>query len=275
LTFALTPGPFQILCSDPGCPVDETNLVWRAAERLWSRAGRRGAMPGTVVTIDKHIPRAGGLGGGSSDAVATLRALSALWNVTCEPRAVGALARELGADVPFFLLGGTALGLERGDLLFSLQDLPAKTVVLVTPSFGVSAKDAYTWWDGSDKRPSSVECAINGLPVPGAEMGNDLQSAVAKHHPSIEKLVTRLTDLGAVYAAMSGSGSTVFGLFGLRRQAETAARVLGRDGDGSVRALVTETLGRARYHRLGRPVLAAPRPGRIHLPSAPRSQAHS
>jgi hypothetical protein len=146
LTIRASRGPFSLTCGDPGCPTDETNLIWRAAARMWAAAGRRGAPRDVAIDLAKRIPMQAGLGGGSSNAAAALRALARRWRVG-ETR-VREAAVALGADVPYFLEGGTVLGLERGDLLFPLIDVPAAWVVLVLPDFGVSTKDAFGWFDG-------------------------------------------------------------------------------------------------------------------------------
>jgi 4-diphosphocytidyl-2-C-methyl-D-erythritol kinase len=138
-------GPFALTCDDERCPVDESNLVWRAALGIWRAAGWRGPLRGIQIHIAKRIPIQGGLGGGSSDAAAALQALGRLWRVdSARQRAIG---RALGADVPYFFEGGTVLGLERGDLLFPLLDRPPAWVVIALPAFGVSTADAFRWLD--------------------------------------------------------------------------------------------------------------------------------
>ena len=109
LTFTPCDGPFSIACDDPRCPSNEENLVWRAADALWRAGGRRGEPSGVHVTIRKQIPIEAGLGGGSSDAAAALRALAAMWQLSVSDDRVYAIARDLGADVPFFFEGGTVL----------------------------------------------------------------------------------------------------------------------------------------------------------------------
>ena len=105
LTARVRRGPLALQCDDPACPADETNLVWRAAERAWAAAGRRGIMSGVEVRLTKRIPLRAGLGGGSSDAAAALRVFGSLWRLK-EP-ALREIAATLGADVPYFLEGGT------------------------------------------------------------------------------------------------------------------------------------------------------------------------
>jgi 4-diphosphocytidyl-2-C-methyl-D-erythritol kinase len=148
LTFTVARGPFHIACDDPACPADRTNLVWRAADEIWRAAGRRGEPGGVRVRIEKRIPLAAGLGGGSSDAAASLRALASLWGVELGEDRLRRIAAGLGADVPYFLQGGTALGVERGDVLFPLIDWPASWVVLLLPNFGVNTVEAYRWHFG-------------------------------------------------------------------------------------------------------------------------------
>jgi 4-diphosphocytidyl-2-C-methyl-D-erythritol kinase len=257
LIFSAVRGPFEMVCDDPACPVDCSNLVWRAAERLWRAAGRRGAPAGVRVRLAKRIPLQAGLGGGSSDAAAALRALARLWRVTLGPDRLRRIASRLGADVPFFLEGGTVLGLKRGDLLRPLADGPASWVVLVLPNFGVSAKDAYGWWDGWWDAAGRPALRSDAPPAPEigrragriALRGNDLEGPVAARHPDISRVVAALRRSGARHAAMSGSGSAIFGLFDDKRAAETAARLLGRPPR---RALVTRTLGRTRYRMRAR-----------------------
>ena len=243
LTFTAAPGPFRIECDDPACPSDRTNLVWHAAERTWRAANRRGVPRDVAVRVAKRIPMQAGLGGGSSDAASTLRALDALWRVRMSREKMRSIASEVGADVPFFLEGGTVLGLERGDLLFPLLDAPASWVVLAVPDFAVSTSEAYGWFD-RDREAS-------GLRRRRAEVstGNDLQAVVSRRHPEIRRLVGALSRRGASHAALSGSGSAVFGLFGSRAAAASAARAL---ASRTRRMLVTRTLDRARYARLAR-----------------------
>jgi 4-diphosphocytidyl-2-C-methyl-D-erythritol kinase len=254
-TLTLTPirGEFTIECDDPGCPKDASNLVWAAAERLWRETGRRGTLSGVRVRIRKRIPMQAGLGGGSSNATATLRALARLWRVGHADDDLRAIARELGADVPYFFEGGTTLGVERGDLLFPLLDWAPSWVVLALPNFGVSTKDAFEWWDSSSANARAVRprrrvkmetCTIR---LSQRELCNDLEPAVTRHHPEIGRLVSALRRAGASHAAMSGSGSAVFGLFDIERRARAAAALLEAPRLTSV---VTQTLNRRRYHRL-------------------------
>jgi 4-diphosphocytidyl-2-C-methyl-D-erythritol kinase len=250
------PGPFAIECEAAGVPLDRTNLVWRAAEVLWRALRRPGPVSDVLVRLHKRIPLQGGLGGGSADAAATLLALAHAWRIPVRPTQLVEVAATLGADVPFFLSGGTALGLGRGDEIYPLADLPRHWVVLVIPGFGVSTSDAYGWYDHErdlTRGPSPREAQHVPGPWPSraAQMINDLEGPIARHHPEIDHMKTALRRAGALAAAMSGSGSTVFGLFQKRPDALTAVERLSPSG---WRVLLTESLGRGEYARRSLPV---------------------
>jgi 4-diphosphocytidyl-2-C-methyl-D-erythritol kinase len=241
LTFTASPGPFRILCDDPDCPADARNLVWRAAELVWKAGRRRGAPRGVVVTIAKRIPMQAGLGGGSSDGAAAIRALAALWRVRLSRARRHDLAAAMGADVPYFLEGGTALGRDRGDRLSRLEDRPRAWVVVAVPRFGVSTREAFAWWDQIGRAGQAGQARLAGRP--GQDFSNDLQPVVARRHRVVATLVAALERAGALQASLSGSGSAVFGLFGRRLQAERAARALRRHAPRRL-VLVTRTLTR-------------------------------
>jgi 4-diphosphocytidyl-2-C-methyl-D-erythritol kinase len=252
LTFTSVAAPFAIACDDPACPTDRTNLVWRAAELVWRAARRRGPLRGVQVRLEKGIPAQAGLGGGSSDAAATLRVLSGVWCPGINEEALAELGRALGADVPFFLQGGTVLGVERGDRLFPLADAPDAWVVLARPDFGVSTAQAYRWFDeaaaGADGAPDSRPRPATVGPY--GDGGNDLQAAVAARHPLIGRLVRGLERRGAFWAAMSGSGSVCFGLFDTERAARQAADAI---GTSRITTWLTRTQTAADYRRASRP----------------------
>ena len=250
-------GPFAIDCATAGVPLDRSNLVWRAAEALWRALRRPAPIRDVLIRLQKNIPLQAGLGGGSADAAATLMALSRLWKVPVRPAQLTDVAATLGADVPFFLSGGTALGLGRGDEVYPLADLPRHWIVLLVPGFGVSTADAYGWYD-SERDLSRGGGAREAQHVPGpwpsraAQMINDLEAPIARHHPEIDQMRLALRRAGALAAAMSGSGSAVFGLF--QRRADALAAVDRLSGLGW-RVLLTESLDRGEYARRSRPAL--------------------
>jgi 4-diphosphocytidyl-2-C-methyl-D-erythritol kinase len=255
LTFHRRRGPFAIACDDRACPSDGTNLIWRAADRMWRAARRDGPPRDIVVEVKKRIPLQAGLGGGSSDAAAALRVFARLWGAPDSSVLPAAVA--LGADVPYFLEGGTVLGLDRGDLLFPLIDYAAAWVVLVLPAFGVSTKEAFAWWDqrdagraGTTRRTGGTGAdrarASGGFPTE-TELVNDLEPPVGARHPEIARIVRALRSERAHQAAMSGSGSAVFGLFERRADAARAAAAL---ETRTRRTLLTRTVNRSKYQRL-------------------------
>jgi 4-diphosphocytidyl-2-C-methyl-D-erythritol kinase len=248
-------GPFAIECATAGVPLDRSNLIWRAAESLWRALRRDGPIDGVLVRLEKRIPLQAGLGGGSADAAATLVGLARAWGVQLRPAQLTDVAATLGADVPFFLAGGTALGLGRGDEVYPLADLPRHWIVLLVPGFGVSTSEAYGWYD-AERDLARGAFAREPQHVPGpwpsrsAQMINDLEVQIARHHPEIDQMKAALRRAGALAAAMSGSGSAVFGLFQKRRDAAAAVDRLAGSG---WQVLLTESLGRGEYARLSRP----------------------
>jgi 4-diphosphocytidyl-2-C-methyl-D-erythritol kinase len=259
LTVRSRRGPFAITCRDPRVPRDETNLVWKSGAALWKALGFAGEPRDTVVRLEKSIPMQAGLGGGSADAAAALVALARLWvggREGLDPQLLRDVAAGLGADVPFFLWGGTALGLGRGEEIYPLVDLPRHFVVLLMPPFGVSTGEAYGWYDEEralgphDQPPREIQVLPVPWPSRAAQMINDLEIPVIRRHPEIAQVKLQLRHAGAIGAAMSGSGSAVYGLFKSRAAAAAAARGLRRPG---WRILLTRTLSRLEYERAARP----------------------
>ena len=225
-------GPFVLVTRTPGVPSDRTNLVWRAAELLWRAIGRTGDPRDVHARLEKSIPTEAGLGGGSADAAATLAGLNVLWEARRSRRDLARLGAELGADVPFFLHGGTALGSGRGDELYPVDDVGRLGIVVIKPSFGVATAAAYGWVD--EDRAANLPAAARALPeidvgwpTGPIRLVNDLEAPVARRHPMITEMVDALRREGAQGAAMTGSGSAVFGVFS-EAQAKRAARRLQR-----------------------------------------------
>ena len=231
------------------------NLAVRAAESLL----RAGGWPGNVaIELKKLIPAGAGLGGGSSDAAAVLLALRRLLKPRPHPEMLAEVAAELGSDVPFFLQGGTALGLGRGEDVYPLPDQPRRWLVLVAPEVFVSTPEAYRalWKSRARLTAPQRQHIINGFRASIAaseESGsldpaklpvNDFESVIFQQFPLLRKWKKRLIEAGASVAMMSGSGSAVFGVFSSRRRARAACKVL-RGFSGKV--YLAETLGRSSY----------------------------
>jgi 4-diphosphocytidyl-2-C-methyl-D-erythritol kinase len=227
-TLQLEPAPrgLTVECATPGVPLDDRNLVWKAARLVWQAAGR-GVDPVGWVHITKRIPAQGGLGGGSADGAAALVGWNQLWDTRLPASTLVDLARRLGADVPFFLCAGTALGVNRGDDVRPLDDAPARSVVLVIPSFGVSTPQAFQWWDeDAGFREAAPPAGTASAGDDPAAVFNDLEAPVLRRLPQLAEIRGRLAGAGAAASAMTGSGSTMFGLFASEEQATRAGAAL-------------------------------------------------
>ena len=250
VTVTLRRGPLAVTCDEPDIPTDRRNLVWKAASLLHHvSTGKTSAPRDLAIDVRKRIPSEAGLGGGSADAAMTLLALNALWKLDLDLGTLTRISARLGADVPYFLVGGTALGLGRGDDIYPLADMPPVHVVVLRPGFGVSTADAYRWFDEEQRRPLKEPPPRRvppGWPAWSATLRNDLERAVVGHHPAIARIRQSLLDAGATFAAMSGSGSAVFGLFERAEAARRTANDLARPGWLS---LHTKTLSRREYAR--------------------------
>ena len=250
VTVSARRGPLAVTCDEPDIPTDQRNLVWKAASLLHRVATGKSSAPRDIaIDLRKRVPSEAGLGGGSSNAAMTLLALNKLWKLDLDLPSLTRIAGRLGADVPYFLVGGTALGLGRGDDIYPLADMPSIHVVILRPGFGVATADAYRWFDEESRR-SAREPAPRAIP-PGwpawsATLRNDLEAPVVRHHPAIGRIRQSLVDAGAAFAAMSGSGSAVFGLFERADAARRTANDLSRPGWLS---LHTRTVNRRDYAR--------------------------
>ncbi len=141
VTVTIRRGPLAVTCDEPDIPTDRRNLVWKAASLLHRTATGKATAPRDVlIDLRKRVPSEAGLGGGSSNAAMTLLALNKLWKLDLDLASLSRVGARLGADVPFFLHGGTALGLGRGDDIYPLADMPPVHVVILRPGFGVATR---------------------------------------------------------------------------------------------------------------------------------------
>jgi len=224
-------GPFSLRCTDSSLAVDRTNLVSRAAAAVWRAMGREGEPRDLDVALTKVIPMAAGLGGGSADAAATLVGANRLWRARLSREQLVELAAALGSDIPFFLCGGTALAVGRGEEIVPVVDSRALDVVVVKPTFGVATRDAYRWFDETAAAVSTgIGSAVDlGWPTGAISLANSLQAPVAKRHPEIGRIVEGCLESAALGAAMTGSGSAVFGLFPKGKGRSAAGRLARAD----------------------------------------------
>jgi 4-diphosphocytidyl-2-C-methyl-D-erythritol kinase len=271
----------EIRCPDARVPTDESNTCYRIGERLMTALGGKGRV---TVELEKRLPVQGGLGGASSNAVAVLLALERVLKKTLSGRERLRIATEVGSDLPLFLVGGTSLGVGRGEDVYPLPDLPTTECVIVAPEIGVSTPQAFRDWDAiaaSDRKltgcgasdrmnefgrmvsswltgPSSK----SGKPVSGVPAGgrgraetplldlvhtgieNDFEKVVFPKYPELCEIQQALLRAGAFYASLSGSGSALYGLFRTRQVAQKCAVRLNAQG---IAATATTTLTRPRY----------------------------
>ncbi len=223
-------GVLRLAVDPPGSVASgDDNLVIRAARELWRLSGRR---HGADLRLSKRIPVGGGLGGGSADAAATLVVLDRLWSLGLGARDLQEAAASIGSDVPFFLHGGLALGVGRGDEVYPLPDLAEHGVVVVSVGEQISTGDVYgrirplLTWNRWDANVYAFAAGIEGLPR-WQTMVNDLQPVVVEGWPEVAEVVDRLHATGPLRAAVTGSGSAAFAVYPDRRSAERARAGLG------------------------------------------------
>lgn len=227
---------------DPG----PSNLVSRALDAL-TRELRLGG--GWQARLRKRIPMAAGLGGGSSDAAAALTAGVRLSRRRVAPERLAQIGAGLGADVPFFLVGGRALGVGRGDEIYPLEDGTRRSVVVVlAPETSVATVEAYRWLDRKLTKAAAAHklwtsCA-RSWSLEDADLLNDFEAVVFSRYPSLRQIKRRLLQAGAAGAALAGSGSAVFGLFQNPAQARRAAQQFLDE-----QVFIARTLTRAEFRR--------------------------
>ena len=232
--FVPRPSGLGLLCDAPGVPTDGTNLCLRAAHALLETGQLSGPPRGVRIDLYKYIPVAAGFGGGSADAAATLVGLNEFWRLGLDREALARLAAGLGSDVPFCLQGGTALARGRGERLVPLPPLRRTVFLLVFTGIPVSTAWAYeNLRMGLTRRSHAIsmdqlKSILARFPQSAQGFSNRLEDAVCPAQPIIAELTSRLLELGASVALMSGSGSGVFAAFRSRALAEEARQRLDR-----------------------------------------------
>jgi 4-diphosphocytidyl-2-C-methyl-D-erythritol kinase len=301
----------EILCTnkDPRVPLDSSNTCYRIAERVLDELGAKGRLS---IEIEKRLPVQGGLGAASSNAVATMVGLERALKKKLSAAARLRIAAEVGSDLPLFLVGGTTLGVGRGEEVYPLADLPSAAMVVVTPEVGVSTPRAFADWDAlvesgvelrsagrpraavptragtgpspvttqalvsardheltraeASDRLSEVGCVLSawlsgspntGAPAKGGSRAgnllldlvrtgieNDFERVVFPQYPELRDIKGELERAGSRYASLSGSGSTLYGLFRSPTDAAKAASRLRKQG---LKAVASSTLTRRQY----------------------------
>ena len=227
----------------------QKNLVYRAVNALRRELKIRG---GVEIELKKTIPAGRGLGGGSSDAAAALLGYLRLTGKKIPAARLMEIAASLGADVPFFLLGGRGLGVNKGDEIYPLPDIPKQHILVVSPrEIHVPTPDAYRWLKAkpltltkSAANPKLWEFCALCWSVRGSGLSNDFERPVFRRHPRLDRIKRDLLQRGAAEASLAGSGSAVFGVFPSPAMARRAAVGFPHD-----QTFVCETLSRERYLR--------------------------
>ena len=265
----------EVHCSDPRVPCDASNTAYRAAQLVmaeWPPEKRRKVL----ITIEKTLPIQGGLGAASGNAVATILALMRELKTAISPQNLAKMCSKIGSDLNLFLYGGLVLGTGRGEEVWPLPDLPSLPLVIVTPEVGVSTPKAFADWDALTHEPSSstinefshavyewlgagFPTDLSGVPAMSGDraetllldlvrtgISNDFERVVFPEIPALREVKRALEREGACYASLSGSGSSLYGLFRTPEESSSAAARLNDDG---MRAIATRTLPRDEYWR--------------------------
>jgi 4-diphosphocytidyl-2-C-methyl-D-erythritol kinase len=284
----------EIVCKNPRVPLDASNTCHRTAQRVMDELGAKGRVR---IEIEKRLPVQGGLGAASSNGVAAMIALERALKKKLSAAVRLRIATDVGSDLPLFLVGGTTLGVGRGEEVYPLPDLPSVGMVVVTPEVGVSTPGAFADWDALVRRGNGAElrslgriasaptrageqltrplasdrlfevgCALSawlcgspntGAPAKGGSRAgsllldlvrtgieNDFERVVFPQYPELRDIKGALERAGSRYSSLSGSGSTLYGLFQSPADATKAAIRLRRQG---LKAVATSTLTRQQY----------------------------
>jgi len=212
--------------ASPGLPLGEGNLAYRAAALFIKERGLSG---GVLIKIIKHIPLAAGLGGGSSDAAAVLKAMNILWGKNIPREGLMELGAQIGADCPFFVVGKAAIMAGKGERVLAILPPLKAWIVLINPGLPLSTRQVYEqgkWGLTKQGGDTKISMPPQDLEKMGKFLRNDLERPALELMPIIATLQERLREAGASGVLMTGSGPTVFGLFRTEAEAQQAARDL-------------------------------------------------
>jgi 4-diphosphocytidyl-2-C-methyl-D-erythritol kinase len=240
-----------LTCQDEKIPLGNENLIVKAAEFLKNAFDIK---TGARMHLEKFIPAPGGLGGGSSNAAVALLGLTKLWNIKIKRRELCDIGVKLGADVPFFFYGGTALGSGTGTDVSPLEDFSAEYILIVTPEVDVATKEAFARLNAADLTNKSSKSILkicrdeaNSLLSKHSEPKNDFEKIIFELEPETARVKKRLIENGATIALMSGSGASVFGIFDSYVQQQNALKAL--QNEQNWRVFPAETISRAAYEK--------------------------
>ena len=250
LEFSSMDQPHIVLSSsDRSLRADEANLVIRAATALQTRFA---TTKGARIRLDKRLPMQAGLGGGSSDAAVTLLGLAALWNLKASRDELLAIARELGADVPFFFHGGTAGATGAGERINAVADVPVRFLLVIKPNTGISTVDAYQYLDERSLTSPESKTILSTSAAKqvfdnrsSVNLTNDFEAVVFEREPEIRRARAALMTVGAGAALLAGSGSAVFGIFDSEDAQRRAIQAI--ELETGWRVFPCKTVGRGQY----------------------------
>jgi 4-diphosphocytidyl-2C-methyl-D-erythritol kinase len=236
-------------CDDAAIPVNEENLVVKAAYALREKFGIKG---GSAVHLEKRIPSPGGLGGGSSNAATALIGLAKLWNIKIGIKELAQLGEQIGSDVPFFFYGGTALGTGRGTEITPIEDAEEKFLLIVAPQISVSTRDAFARLNAPrltnfDSKSILKICRneAENFRFNQAQLKNDFESSVFALQPEIRRVKEKLLECGAIQANLSGSGASVYAIFENEETRQATLKALEIESDW--RMFAVATVSRQKY----------------------------
>lgn len=238
-----------LTCSNDKIPVDENNLIIRAAHELRQKFHIN---KGAAIHLEKKIPAPGGLGGGSSNAATALFGLVRLWQIKTNFDELLEIGKKLGSDVPFFFFGGTALGTGRGTEITPLRDFTENHLLIVTPNVEVSTAEAFARLSAPHLTNKSSKSILQicldqaqMLDLRHSELINDFEKSVFKIEPEIERVKNKLLSLNADCALLSGSGASVFAVFEDKEQLQNAFEAIKMEKDWQLFSV--ETVSRQKY----------------------------
>jgi len=218
LYFKLEGNVIEILSDNPNLPGGPSNLIYKAASMFKDKQCKGF---GVKIKVEKKIPIGAGLGGGSSNAAATLLTLNRLLEYPKNTEELMECAKKLGSDVPFFLKGGTALVKERGEKVEWVKDIPTFQLLLAVPSFPISTKDAYNWWDNEEKQALTNEdlsLILQKMQEGKREIFGKLENSfceiISKKYPQVKNAMEELRRMNPINVILSGSGSAIYAIFG-------------------------------------------------------------
>ncbi len=241
-----------LICDDKLIPTNENNLIVKAALELKRKFKIK---KGAKIHLEKNIPAPGGLGGGSSNSAVALFGLAKLWEIEIDFSETLKIGEKLGSDVPFFFHGGTALGTGRGTDILQLDDIKEEHLLIVTPNIAVSTAEAFARLAVPHLTNKSSKSILQicrdeaeTLDLRQSKLINDFEKSVFKIEPEIERIKVKLLELKAEHALLSGSGASVFAVFGDNVQLQDTLKALKIEQDWRVFAV--ETVSREKYREL-------------------------